>query len=62
MNCEGKIVVAGNYNNMMKDNNGCFFAEETNSVEIYDNMADEWTRMSSMVKRRSYNSLVSVKS
>ena len=54
---DGKIVVSGGmvYNGVQR-------VEETNTVETYDHIADTWTYMHSMVERRHFHSLVSMKS
>ena len=52
---EGKIVVSGG----MSDDQE---ADITNTVEIYDHIANKWKYMPNMLEERFYHSLVSIKS
>ena len=60
-NYEGKVVVSGGINFARRRENGIGVLRYTNTVEVYDYIADRWTYMPNMVKSRMSHSLAAMK-
>ena len=59
-NYQGKIVVSGGFDRFGRNVFGTPIVLETNTVEVYDHVADAWSRAASMVESRFKHSLVAV--